>query len=293
MMPAWAMAQTNIERVWEQMKRGSTEEVSINKETDTDTDGKRCVYEVYEYEMKRNSSQLKSLIRAFDADCKDSYSIFRRSEGTSGDKRSVGYGKNAEKSISYGNYSDRNYYMLLFRDPKDATRRTCYEMTWYEKMSDSGYVKVFLTYIYSKDPQRLDSGVSLDDSNTTITVKPDGTIIKYDGKNNKSIVYNPASDKSSQYDDSQINDGADFVIEFNRLRTQYLKAVEFAGGNQTFFASNIMDPVNKILSLCKKHSRLLNADEKQSCLNTLADMKDRARDKGVKEMLTLATKYFR
>lgn len=66
MLPTFAMAQTGIDKALEQLKRSGVEEISVSKETDIDDDGKRCVYEVYGYEVPKISSQFKKLLAAFD-----------------------------------------------------------------------------------------------------------------------------------------------------------------------------------------------------------------------------------
>lgn len=66
MLPTFAMAQTGIDKAFEQLKRSGVEEISVNKETDIDDDGKRCVYEVCGYEVPKKSSQFKKLLAAFD-----------------------------------------------------------------------------------------------------------------------------------------------------------------------------------------------------------------------------------
>ena len=67
--------------------------------------------------------------------------------------------------------------------------------------------------------------------------------------------------------------------------------VQFAGKDQTFFAYRIMPPVNKLVQLCREHSKLLDNNERTSCVGILDDMKQNARDKGIREMLYLAQKY--
>ena len=67
--------------------------------------------------------------------------------------------------------------------------------------------------------------------------------------------------------------------------------VQFAGKDQTFFANRIMPPVNKLLQLCREHKSLLKSNERNSCMGILDDMKQSARDKGIREMLNLAQTY--
>ena len=66
LVPAFAAAQTTIARVVEQFKKGAVEEISTSKETDTDTDGKQCVYERNIFLVAKNSGKFKQLMDAFN-----------------------------------------------------------------------------------------------------------------------------------------------------------------------------------------------------------------------------------
>ena len=304
-IPAAAMAQKRIAAAVEQLRRSQYTEISVNKETDIDADGKECVYEVYAYEIPKNAGKFKQLVDAFDSDQADAYSVMKRLQGVSGDTQSIGYGRGSRKSVSFGTYKDRNYYLLLFNDPKDTLRRTCYEMTWYEakKQKKQEMWQVYITHIYSINPKRAGRTSSTTTTTTTTimpgggpststTVASDGTIIRYDRNTGNSVVYRPQKN-STEKGSVQINDATDFLSRFNDLRVEYVRAIEFAGKEQAFYAQMIMKPVKELLSLCRNYNRLLNSNEKVSCSNTLGDMANRTRDRGVQEMLTLAQKYLR
>lgn len=294
MLPTFAMAQTGIDKALEQLKRSGVEEISVSNETDIDDDGKRCVYEVYGYEVPKISSQFKKLLAAFDDEKKNAYSVNKRMKGASGEPLSIGYGKNAEKSKEFGTSTDRNYFMLFFQDPKDGLRRMCYVLTWYDsKMSSSSYT-VYLTYIYSKDPKRIEKKTqSDDDRQTSITVRPDGTIIKMNRITGNTVVLHPQNADGKDSNKEVIKTGYDFIVAFNDLRSQYVRAVDFAGKDQTFFSEQIKKIVNSILELCHNHNKVLSVIEKNTCCSMLDDMKRNSRDKGVQEALGLAEKYVR
>ena len=294
MLPTFAVAQTGIDKAFEQLKRSDVEEISVNKETDIDEDGKRCVYEVYGYEVPKKNLQFKKLLAAFDDEKQKSYLVNKRMKGVSGEPLSIGYGKNAEKSKEFGTSIDRNYFILFFHDPKDGVRRMCYVLTWYDsKISSSSYT-VYLTYIYSKDPKRMEAKTQPDDDrNTSITVQPDGTIIKYNRSTGNSVVFRqPQADVKVNYS-KNIKTGYDFIIAFNGLPSQYERAVIFAGKDQTLFSEPIMKIVNSILELCHDCKKVLSTIERDSCCSMLDDMKRNSRDKGVQEALELAEKYVR
>lgn len=304
LVPAFAAAQTTIARVVEQFKKGAVEEISTSKETETDTDGKQCVYERNIFLVAKNSGKFKQLMDTFNDEQSNAYSVNKRMAGYDGSACKIGYGKNSEKSIVFMKYSDRNYFVLYFKDPADSKRRTCYALAWYEgkkdkKKKEMWYVDII--HVYSLNPEYVRSlpktitktttTVNSDDTNTSITVNSDGTIIRYDRNTGNSIVYRPQDNKKASSIDVPIKNSGDFIQRFNDLRTEYIQMVQFAGKNQTFFANRIMPPVNKMLQLCREHGNLLLHNERLSCVGILDDMKQSARDNGIREMLNLAQKY--
>lgn len=304
LVPAFAAAQTTIARVVEQLKKGAVEEISTSKETETDTDGKQCVYERNIFLVAKNSGKFKQLMDAFNDEQTNAYSVNKRMAGYDGSASRIGYGKNSEKTIVFMKYSDRNYFVLYFKDPADSKRRTCYALAWYESKKDKKKKEMWcvdIIHVYSLNPEYVRSlpktitktttTVNSDDTNTSITVNSDGTIIRYDRNTGNSIVYRPQDNKKASSIDVPIKNSGDFIQRFNDLRTEYIQVVQFAGKNQTFFANRIMLPVNKMLQLCREHGNLLLHNERLSCVGILDDMKQSARDNGIREMLNLAQKY--
>lgn len=304
LVPAFAAAQTTIARVVEQFKKGAVEEISTSKETDTDTDGKQCVYERNIFLVAKNSGKFKQLMDVFNDEQTNAYSVNKRMAGYDGSACKIGYGKNSENSIVFMKYSDRNYFVLYFKDPADSKRRTCYALAWYEGKKDKKKKEMWcvdIIHVYSLNPEYVRSlpktitktttTVNSDDTNTSITVNSDGTIIRYDRNTGNSIVYRPQDNKKASSIDVPIKNSGDFIQRFNDLRTEYIQMVQFAGKEQTFFANRIMPPVNKMLQLCREHGKLLLHNERLSCIGILDDMKQSARDNGIREMLNLAQKY--
>ncbi|WP_302215535.1 hypothetical protein [uncultured Prevotella sp.] len=304
LVPAFAAAQTTIARVVEQFKKGAVEEISTSKETDTDTDGKQCVYERNIFLVAKNSGKFKQLMDVFNDEQTNAYSVNKRMAGYDGSASRIGYGKNSEKTIVFMNYSDRNYFVLYFKDPADSKRRTCYALAWYESKKDKKKKEMWcvdIIRVYSLNPEYVRSlpktitktttTVNSDGNNTSITVNSDGTIIRYDRNTGNSIVYRPQDNKKASSIDVPIKNSGDFIQRFNDLRTEYIQVVQFAGKEQTFFAYRIMPPVNKLLQLCREHGKLLLHNERLSCIGILDDMKQNARDKGIREMLNLAQTY--
>ena len=293
LVPAFAAAQTTIARVVEQFKKGAVEEISTSKETDTDTDGKQCVYERNIFLVAKNSGKFKQLMDVFNDEQTNAYSVNKRMAGYDGSASKIGYGKNSEKTIVFMNYSDRNYFVLYFKDPADSKRRTCYALAWYESKKDKKKKEMWcvdIIRVYSLNPEYVRS-LPKTITKTTTTVNSDGTIIRYDRNTGNSIVYRPQDNKKASSIDVPIKNSGDFIQRFNDLRTEYIQVVQFAGKEQTFFAYRIMPPVNKMLQLCREHGKLLKSNERNSCMGILDDMKQSARDKGIREMLNLAQTY--
>ena len=254
--------------------------------------------------MAKNSGKFKQLMDAFNDEQTNAYSVNKRMAGYDGSASKIGYGKNSENSIVFMKYSDRNYFVLYFKDPADSKRRTCYALAWYEGKKDKKNKEMWyvdIIHVYSLNPEYVRSlpktitktttTVNSDDTNTSITVNSDGTIIRYDRNTGNSIVYRPQDNKKASSIDVPIKNSGDFIQRFNDLRTEYIQVVQFAGKEQTFFANRIMPPVNKMLQLCREHSKLLKSNERNSCMGILDDMKQSARDKGIREMLNLAQTY--
>ena len=305
LVPVFATAQSNIKRVVEQFNKGAVEILSTSKETDTDVDGKQCVYERNVFLVPKNSGKFKQLMDAFHDEQANAYSVNKRMAGYDGSANGIGYGKNSEKSIKFMSHPDRNYFVLFFKDPADSKRRTCYALAWYDGKKDKKNKEmwcVVIIYVYSLNPEYVRSQpktitrtttttTDSDGTNTSITVNSDGTIIRYDRNTGNSIVYRPQDNKKASSIDVPIKSSGDFIQRFNDLRTEYIQIVQFAGKDQTFFANRIMPPVNKMLQLCREHGKLLKSNERNSCLGILDDMKQSARDKGIREMLNLAQTY--
>lgn len=285
-LPSLAMAQSNIEKAFEQF-RNSVEATSVEVENDVDDDGKKCIYEYYQYSMSTEAPEFKKLKNLFMRDLPNAYLASKHKGGTEKNVKKTAYGRNASKSATFGNDTATSYIYLLFRDRQDSLRRTMYVLGWRNGKSGSKDGIVYVAHVYSKDPQRL-GGTG--DTNTSVTVRPDGTIIKYDRTTGNTMVYSTEG-SNSVLAEKPINSGADFVLALNRLRSEYISALAFAGEQQGVFMNNIMKPVNEIIQLCYVHRNVLSQSERTSCMNIIEGMKDRVSDAGVKESLEIARKY--
>ena len=285
MLPLMAKAQANIDKIWTKVENGNIgTQNGMQMENGTDAEGKKWTYVYYGILVKNGSSELKQLQEAFKSDRKDAYSVFIKKagfkDGVDG-TTTIGYADDT-KSIRFGADSKCNYEVLLFRDKKNEMYRTAYVLMWLDS-DDKGYTQCKVFRFYGRDPQKIKAK-----NNQSVTIQSDGTIIKYDGNSNNSVVLRP---QKTDADSVKVKDGTDFLLRFNKLRTDYTQAVDFAGKDHAFYADRIMQPVNEILLLCRKYHTLLSTGEQSTCANILADMQKQSRDKGVTEMLELSRKY--
>lgn len=286
MLPLMAMAQADIDKVWVQVERGNIgTQNGVELERDVDAEGKQWTYAYYGLLVKSGSSELKQLQSAFRTDRKDAYSVFVKNANDRSSMMStskIGYADDT-KVVEFGTNAAHNYEVLLFRDKKDDKRRTAYALVWFPT-KDKDYTQCHIYRIYGRDPRKMNVK-----RNQSVTIQSDGTIIKYDGTTNNSVVLRPQDGDFGK--NAKVADGADFLLRFNRLRADYTRALDFAGKDQAFYADKIMQPVNEMLLLCRNHSKLLSDKERTACGNILGDMQNQSRDTGVKQMLELSRKY--
>ena len=282
-----AMAQAEIEKVAKQIASGSLCELSdINVSSDYDENGKQCKYEYYSFLLKKNSNSFKSLTDAFRADRHDAYDMFRKMADKNGDKdykETIAYGKDLARSITFGGHLNRNYEVLLFRDKDDNAYRTAYVLIWYDEGEDT---RCLFYRIYSKNPREDNRK-----TNHNVTYGSDGSIIIYDGNTNNSTVLRDWPEKIA-LGDNDILDATDFMVAFNKIVAS-IKRMQtiISNAKNDILNDRMAEPVNNMLILCKRHSKLLNADERTACSNSIDDIIKSSADANTTEMLKLAKSY--
>jgi len=291
LLPLGAAAQVNLEKAWKGLENVSFSQLSaVEKDKGhADENGKIWTYDACKFVIDKESNEFKALKDAFQKDHDEAYSAFVKVAGIEVDANeqiSVVYGKNNSRSINYGSFKNRNYNILFFRDPTDERYRTCYALVWYDA-GEKGKVECIMRRYYGIDPQS--SGVM---SNSTLTVREDGTIIKYDGNTRNSVIVKPNGNNN---EDIVVNNAGEFLVAFNNLRADYMKiAILIQRANsdcKALFLTSAMPSVNKILLLCKNSGSLLNSDERTTVIASLERMKGGIDDSGIADMLTLAAKY--
>lgn len=286
-----AMAQVNIEKSWyliDNGKFGNT--TSVQKSRDIDKYGKPWSCAQYTFVDRKRNHNITQLLAAFEADDNAAYCSQKRlmsAHYTTHDIiTTISYGYNLDESIKVGvNGSRYNYWYQLFRDRADANRRTAYVLAWrYFAKGDS--IELYACRVVGADPRKVKSR-----NNQSVTVQADGTIIKFDGNTNNSVIMRPQD--VTDYSKINIIDGIDFLMQFNSIRASLASQLSYADKDQDVFQKSIYKSVNDILYMCKNYSHLLNAYEKVSCRNSLSDLRSKVYDNSMRAMLDLALIYLR
>lgn len=287
--PLGAAAQENIERALDAFKRAKGVYIPISKTQNGNDQGKECTFECYEFDVKKDNSQWKQLLKAFDVDAEEAYSVYDKKKGKTDRARAiVGYGPdpaNTSVRVSFGAYTDRNYRVMMFRDPDDMYWRTCYALVWFDNADNSKNYHGLAYKIYSRDPQRS----SEEQEEKTVTMLSDGSMMQYDKATGKTTIVQGV-DKDTYYD--RITSSIDFLSRFNNLRTLFIK---YNTPNKTDVdnLSVLTGIVNKIMALCKKNGKMLNSDERRVVTDMLGKMQQDCEDIGLSSMLGLAAKYLK
>lgn len=289
LMTQTAGAQKNIAREFGVFAEatGSVAILSSNVNLDRDM-GKNATYLYNEFNVDKDDPQWKQLKKAFDTDAKEAYNVFKKNKGTTDRATSIirygSYQKGNTNTITFGSHLDHNYRVLLFRDPADSYWRTCYALVWYESRDDSKKLHGYMYRIYSRDPQM----VGKEKQPTTISMLNDGSMIQYDKDTGLSTVVQSGN---AAGENGSIKSSIDFLSRFNILRSMYMEKIEQSdnAANLTYCTS----VVNNLLSLCKQHAALLDANEKMACRNILSSMQQACTDIGRREMISLAKSYLK
>lgn len=250
--------------------------------------GKNATYLYNEFNVDKDDPQWKQLKKAFDTDAKEAYNVFKKNKGTTDRATSIirygSYQKGNTNTITFGSHLDHNYRVLLFRDPADSYWRTCYALVWYESRDDSKKLHGYMYRIYSRDPQM----VGKEKQPTTISMLNDGSMIQYDKDTGLSTVVQSGN---AAGENSSIKSSIDFLSRFNILRSMYMEKIEQSDSAASLtYCTSV---VNNLLSLCKQHVALLDANEKMACRNILSSMQQACTDIGRREMISLAKSYLK
>ena len=220
----------------------------------------------------KKKSLLENMERAVIADQAKAYSVYVRKPGSNSSKeqrkQAYDYGANNEYSVTLGTYPSHNYYGMCFADPNDSIRRHAYCFVWFKE--DGGNYHCYYYHIYGVKPSefaaykksrlRKSSG-----SRVRTSSYSDGTVVvtqTYDSDGN--VVSTTSAPQQSAAD---VKTDLDFMLQFGNLRAAFLDAIKDADA-KTLQTGLVV----KIARLCKEKGKILSANEKKTCVNSLTDM---------------------
>lgn len=263
-----ASAQDNLKKaVNDFVTDGSlTEYIKITQQIDAADAGKNnsSSYYMYDFELpKSKASKFETLKQAFNKDTPKAYKVQVRNAGVSSSELArIGYGKNLDKTYTFGSYAKRNYMIMFVRDPQDSNRRSVYALVWYDGKKKGSMAGSVMTFS-SLDPQKLTSSTSTESAAEQLS-----------GLNDQSEQLEGLSRLT------QVNSSMDFLQRFGSLRAIYKKSV--ANHEDLDIQTGI---VNRILSLCKNYSNLLSKSERTVCAEGLDELRKISTDKYLAALL--------
>lgn len=288
--PLGSAAQGNIENALNAFVDSKTGvDILSSQGANANDQGKKCTTQTYEFEVDRNNTQWKQLLKAFNTDEKNAYSVFTKNNGTTDQSTTkIAFGPdpaNSNNAITFGSHLGHNYRVLLFHDPADEYWRTCYALAWYESDEDSKKFHGYAYKIYSRDPRHAGN----EQQQTTVAMLNDGSVVQYDNDTGRSTIMQAGT---SHDDNDNIKSSTDFLARFNNMRALFLKYnnPKKTDINKLPMLTSI---VNKMMVLCKQYGKLLNSDEKRVVSDMLGNMQQDCEDIGLNGMVGLAIKYLK
>lgn len=273
-----ASAQDNLKKaVNDFITDGSlTEYIKITQQIDAADAGKNNASSFYKYDFELPKSKIKKfgiLKQAFNKDAPKAYKVQVRNAGVSSSElASIGYGKNLDKTYSFGSYIKRNYMIMYVRDPQDNNRRSVYAIVWYDGKKKGSLAGSVVTFS-SLDPQKLTKSMRQNDLSK-----------QYESLKDLPERLEGLKDLPERLEGlsqlTQVNSSMDFLQRFGSLRAIYKKSV--ASHEELDIQTGI---VNRILSLCKNYGNLLSKSERTVCAEGLDELRKISTDKYLAALL--------
>ena len=240
----------------------------------------------FEFAVPRKKLKMVDIFhKALLSNSRLAYTSFTKKAGSASiETNRVGYGNNNSMTYEFGTHKDRNYNLQYFRDSKDSTMRYVYALVWYQGMDRS--VKGSVYKFYSKDPQTYKKPLSY---KMNAVQGLDSLVSLGNIRYNKNLV------RSYGLDMTPPKDAAEFIMQLNTLRAAFKNARDQYPylENQVTRRTLQTGVANKIVKLCKGYGKLLNADEKNFCANSLNKMKKDTDDDYLQSLLELTANSLR
>lgn len=235
-----------------------------------------CLFTEFSVPLSKKSL-VEQIEAAFVKDQATAYSTYikKPKSGIQNTYMNYVYGPQNEYSVQLGTKSSHNYYGACFTDPNDSLRRHAYCFVWYE---ENKTIHCFYYHIYGLMPDKQkgipSTSLSLsqeinDQINNALGKQSrfvlDGnlmTIESFDKNGSKTVSQLHLGDK-----ETEVTNDIEFMSQFGLLRAAFLDAIKDADNKVM-----TVGIATKIMTLCKQHAKLLVADERTTCVNTLASM---------------------
>ena len=240
----------------------------------------------FEFAVPRKKQKMVDTFhKALLSNSRLAYISFTKKAGSASiETNRVGYGNNNSTTYLFGAHKDRNYNLQYIRDRKDSTMRYVYALVWYPGKNDVVLGSVYK--FYSKDPQAYKMSLSY---KMNAVQGLDSLVSLGNIRYNKNLV------RSYGLDMTPPKDAAEFIMQLNTLRAAFKNARDQYPylGNQVTRRTLQTGVANKIVKLCKGYGKLLNADEKKFCANSLNKMKKDTDDDYLQSLLELTSNSLR
>lgn len=325
-MAVTAMAQTNVVRAYDALKRSSCAmiERTNNSQSDGKCDGQLevCRFSTIDASSRR---MVENLLNAFESDSEDAYSYVHHQAGDERQRYSIYYDPSNSEVV--GNDKSMNYKLLSVMDSDDdsGTMRYCYAVEW--KRDDDGNLSGRALKTYAPKPHSSNKLFAKRDGgpltiniggDTTIMVDLD-SLIDLSGlgkiEDLKDLKELKGLEKLKELDGLAIlgklgslegleelkdriivlsgddkdkpADDVEWLTSFNHYRNAFKRACERESSTAASYATSI-------LKLCKNVRQAnLTDGELNLCRKSLKEMQKMTKDSFVKGLLDEAIKNLR
>ena len=253
----------------------------------------------FEFAIPRKKQKMVDTFqKALLSNSRLAYISFTKNAGSASiETNRVGYGNNNSTTYEFGAHKDRNYNLQYFRDCKDSTMRYVYALVWYPGKNDVVLGSVYK--FHSKDPQTYKKP-SANTKSFSYTqpfsyTKPSVQDLDSLFSRIKNFKFDKSLAGSYYFDETPPKDAAEFMMQLNTLRAAFKNAGDLYSnfGNQVTRRTLQTGIANKIVKLCKRYGKLLNADEKKFCATSLNKMKKDTDDEYLQSHLELTANSLR
>lgn len=299
-------AQKNVEKAFEDFRAAYQNNKNVACSIDEEKDpvsgkllsrGNTCRFTL----TKQDKKWLNTLLSAFQADVPAAYYYVNRDadHDTTG-LYSIAYGN--ARYFTLGKDKSNRLVLISIADPADSLRRYVYAIEWNDTRQ-ADVITGQLYSVYGKRPSKqwFSGRISIDGMNIDEWMKSSRELAALKNMNLDSLMTLSAKHRISgkelrnmlgAYDNvitryrSEPKDDVDFLERFGAMKSSFMYSLD---KRKTADWTQVV--AGKLVKLCKNHGKLLKADEKTLCIQSLKEMKKAIDDKFIIGLLTEAIKY--